>query len=85
MYDIPKAISSIFDALKSIFALAETSKNRQCETDVLKTKKKLCRKSDKQEDLIFDMARLIERYIDYFSKPDKIRARIYIKRVKRTN
>lgn len=85
MYDIPKAISSFFDALKSIFALAETSKKQQCETDVLKTKKNLCRKSDKQEDLILDMARLLERYIQCFSKTDRLRARIYIRRVKRTN
>lgn len=85
MYDIPKAIQAFFEALKQAFSYAETSKNKQCETDVLKTKKKLNKKSDKQEDLLLDMAYLIEKYMVLFSKPDRIRARVYLKRIKRVN
>lgn len=85
MYDIPKAIQAFFEALKQAFSYAETNKNKQCETDVLKTKKKLNKKSDKQEDLILDMAYLIEKYMPMFQKTDRIRARVYLKRIKKVN
>ena len=85
MYDIPKAIQAFFEALKQAFSYAEVNKNKQCETDVLKTKKKLHKKSDKQEDLILDMAYLIEKYMPMFQKTDRIRARVYLKRIKKVN
>lgn len=85
MYDIPKAIQAFFEAIKNAFSYAETSKNRQCETEVLKNKKQLSKKGEKQEDLILDMAALLEKYMPTFTKVDRIRARVYLQRIKRVN
>lgn len=54
---------------------------RQSETEIIKTVKK----SHKQEDLILDMANLITKYMDDFSAYDRMRARCYLKRIKKVN
>lgn len=79
------AITAFFQSLRQAFSLAETAKEKQCETDVLKTKKKLDKTSDKQEDLLIDMAVLLDRYLQVFTKADRMRARSYIRRIKRVN
>ena len=83
MYDIAKAIESFFDAITGIFSCVETSKNRQSETEVIKHKKRLSRQEEKQEDLILDMAAILNKYVDTFSKPDRIRTKVYLSRIKR--
>ena len=85
MYGIVKAIQSFFEALTGIFSYAETSKNRQSETEVIKHKKRLFRQEAKQEDLILDMAAILNKYINTFSKADRIRTRVYLSRIKRIN
>lgn len=85
MYDIAKAVQSFFDAIAGIFSYAETSKSRQSETEVIKHKKKLSRQEEKQEDLILDMAAILTKYVDTFSKADRIRTRVYLSRIKRIN
>lgn len=85
MYDIPKAVQAFFDCFKAMFSYAEESKSRQSETDVIKEKKKLNKQAGKQEDLILDMAYLIDKYIQVFAKPDRIRARVLLRRIKKVN
>lgn len=85
MYDIAKAIQSIFEAITGAFSYAEASKNRQSETDIIKCKRRLRRQEERQEDLILDMAAILNKYINTFSKADRIRTRVYLSKIKRVN
>ena len=71
--------------LMSGFSFAETAKERQCETEILKNKKTSEKQNDRLEDLLIDMAQLIQKYKPNMKKSDRIRANIYIKRVKGVN
>lgn len=82
---IIEAIKAFFDALAKGFSCIETKTEKQCETNVLKSKKQIEKKSDKQEDLILDMAKLLEKYKHNMKKSDRIRANLYIRRIKGVN
>ncbi len=85
MYGIVKAIQSFFEAITGAFSYAEAAKNRQSETEVIKHRKRLFRQEEKQEDLILDMAAILNKYINTFSKADRIRTRVYLSKIKRVN
>lgn len=78
-------IKSFFDAVAKIFSFAEVSKEKQCETEILKNKKYQEKKNDKQEDLLIDMANLLEKYQSQMTKSDRKRLRILKKRIKGVN
>lgn len=78
-------LTAFFQALAKGFSCVETKIEKQCETDVLKSKKKAERKSDRQEDLILDMIKLLLKYQPSMSEKDKLKVKSYIKRIKRTN
>lgn len=78
-------IKSFFDAVAKIFSFAEESKEKQCETEVLKNKKYQEKKNDKQEDLLIDMANLLTKYRGQMTKTDRIRVSVYIRRIKGVN
>lgn len=80
-----KAITALFEAIAKGCSCIETKIDKQCETDVLKSKKKAEKKSDKQEDLILDMMKLILKYQPQMSEKDKLKVKSYIRRIKRTN
>ena len=78
-------IKSFFDAVAKIFSFAEVSKEKQCETEILKNKKYQEKKNGKQEDLLIDMANLLEKYQSQMTKSDRKRLRILKKRIKGVN
>lgn len=78
-------LTAFFQALAKGFSCVETKIEKQCETDVLKSKKRAERKSDRQEDLILDMIKLLLKYQPSMSEKDKLKVKSYIKRIKRTN
>lgn len=67
MFDIPKAVESVSDAIKRVFDFASTAKEHQAETYIIKENKKLKKASDIAEDIIS----LVYRYLDYFSEKDR--------------
>lgn len=79
------AIKAFFEAIKSGFSYAETAKEKQCETEVLKEKKSREKQNDKQEDLLIDMAKLLLKYQKVMIKTDRIRVNVYIRRIKGVN
>ena len=79
------AIQAFFEALKSGFSYAETAKENQCETEVLKEKRHQEKQNDKQEDLLIDMAKLLLKYQGVMTKTDRIRVNVYAKRIKGVN
>lgn len=79
------AITAFLKALEQGLSCMETKIGKQCETDVLKTKKKMEKKSNSQEDLILDMIKLLLKYQPSMTKTDKMRVKSYIQRIKRTN
>ncbi len=78
-------IKSFFDAVAKIFSFAKVSKEKQCETEILKNKKYQEKKNDKQEDLLIDMANLLKKYQSQMTKSDRRRLRILKKRIKEVN
>lgn len=52
MLGISAAVKAVFDSLASFFSYAETSKEHQAESSVIKDKKKLEKASDVSEDII---------------------------------
>ena len=49
MFDIPKTVESISNAIKGIFNYASTAKEHQCETEIIKEKRDLKKAADKAE------------------------------------
>lgn len=80
-----KMLEAFFDAVAKGFSCAEVKTEKQCETNIIKSSKKIEKRSDKQEDLILDMADLIERYKHLMKKSDRIRANVYIRRIRGVN
>ena len=79
------AIKSLIDAIAKTMSYSETKIEHQCESEVLKNKKKIEKKSYKQEDLIIDMGKLIYKYQNAMTKQDRMRAKLYIRRIKGVN
>ncbi len=66
-FDLPKAIEMLSEAVKNGFRFAETAKNRQSETEIIKEKKKLKKATDIAEKIIL----LTYKYLDTFSENDQ--------------
>lgn len=82
---ITMMLKSLFDAVAKGFSYGETKVNKQCETEVLKNKKHSEKTSEKQEDLLVDMMKLLLKYQPMMSKADRIRVNVYSKRIKGVN
>ncbi len=67
MFDIPKAIEAISNVFKSALDFAETAKDRQSETEVIKEKKRL-KKAVNIAEKIF---RIFFKYFDKLTKKDR--------------
>lgn len=65
--DIAKALEKIGEAFKSLFDFAETAKNRQSETEVIKDRKKL----EKAVNAAEKMFNIFFQYFDKLSDKDK--------------
>lgn len=78
-------LKTFFAAIASVCSLTETKTEKQCETEVLKNKKKAEHKNTKQEDLIIDMAKLLYKYRNCMSNVDKLKLRRYVNRIKGVN
>lgn len=71
----------VFNFFAEAFKAIRAKIEHQAETEFVKAVKK----SYKQEDLILDMSDLIKKYMDKFSAYDKMRAKCYLKRIKKVN
>lgn len=60
MFDVPKAVESVSNAIKGIFDYATTSKEHQSETQIIKDKKRLKKATDIAEDAFKLMFRNFE-------------------------
>lgn len=80
-----ETLRAFFDAIAKGFSCAETKTLKQCETEVLKSKKRAERRSGKQEDLLLDMLQLLEKYKKVMTKTDRIKVNVYTKRIKGVN
>lgn len=49
MFDVPKALEAVSNAIKGIFNYASTAKERQSETEIIKEKRNLKKAVDKAE------------------------------------
>lgn len=78
-------IQSFFEAIAKIMSLYETKVNNQCETEILKNKRSLQKKSDKQEDLLIDTVKLLLKYEQYMTQKDRLKVRYFIKKIKGVN
>lgn len=67
MFDIPKAIEAISNVFKSALDFAETAKERQSETEIIKEKKRL-KKAVNIAEKIF---RIFFKYFDKLTKKDR--------------
>jgi hypothetical protein len=67
MFDVPKAVESVSNAIKGIFDYASTSKEHQSETQVIKDKKRLKKATDIAEKIIS----LVYKYLDCFDEKDR--------------
>lgn len=50
MFDIPKAVEAVSEAVKGIFDFASTAKEHQSETQIIKDKKRLKKATDIAEE-----------------------------------
>lgn len=49
MFDVPKAIEAVSNAIKGVFDFASTAKEHQSETEIIKEKRNLKKAVDKAE------------------------------------
>ena len=66
MFDVPKAVESVSNAIKGIFDYASTSKEHQSETQVIKDKKKLKEAVNIAEEILL----ITDNYQVHFSDED---------------
>ena len=67
MYDIPKAVQAIFDAINKIFDFGKTSVEHQSEKQVIKDKKNYKKATNIAEKIII----LSNKYVDTFLEKDR--------------
>ena len=78
-------LQAFFNSLTEIAKAQQSNNEFGAEKDILRIKKKLKRKSDRQEDLILDMAKLLEKYYSGFKPSDKMLAKCCLIKVKKLN
>lgn len=66
MFDVPKAVESVSNAIKGIFDYATTSKEHQSETQIIKDKKKLKEAVNIAEEILL----ITDNYQVHFSDED---------------
>ncbi len=77
--------SAFMEMCAKFFAWRTVSVENQATTEVIKDKRKTSKKFANQEDLLLDMAILLQKYLPAFEKRDRIRARWYIRKIKKVN
>ena len=75
--------STFMEMCAKFFSWRTASVENQSTTEVIRDKRKTAKKFANQEDLLFDMAVLLQKYLPVFEKRDRVRARVYISKVKR--
>ena len=66
-FDIPAAVKSVGEAIKSLFDYAETAKTRQSETAIIKENKRLKKAADTTEKMLC----IFSKYVDKISDDDQ--------------
>lgn len=66
MFDVPKAVESVSNAIKGIFDYATTSKEHQSETQIIKENKKLKEAVNIAEEILL----ITDNYQVHFSDED---------------
>jgi len=77
--------NAFMEMCAKFFAWRTVSVENQATSEVIKDKRKTVKKFSSQEDLLFDMAVLLQKYLPVFEKRDRMRARVYISKVKKVN
>lgn len=78
-------VNAFMEMCAKFFSWRTVSVENQATTEVIRDKRKTAKKFANQEDLLFDMAVLLQKYLPVFEKRDRIRARVYISKVKKVN
>lgn len=81
MTGISLMIKALFESLSNFFSFAETSKERQSETEVIKDKKKLKKASDISEEILM----LAVKYKNCMTTRDQARLLRLIRKFNRNN
>lgn len=68
MFDVPKAVEAVSNAIKGIFDYASTSKEHQSETQIIKDKKRLKKATDIAEDAFKLMFKNFEKLSEFDQK-----------------
>lgn len=66
-FDIPAAVKSVGEAVKSLFDYADTAKARQSETAIIKENKRLKKAADTTEKMLC----IFSKYVDKISDDDQ--------------
>lgn len=66
-FDIPAAVKSVGEAIKSLFDYADTAKARQSETAIIKENKRLKKAADTTEKMLC----IFSKYVDKISDDDQ--------------
>lgn len=77
--------SAFMEMCAKFFYWRTSSVENQSTTEVIKDKRKTAKKFANQEDLLFDMAVLLQKYLAVFEKRDRVRALRYIRKIKKVN
>ena len=67
MLNIPAAVKSVGEAIKSLFDYADTAKTRQSETAIIKENKRLKKAADTTEKMLC----IFSKYVDKISDDDQ--------------
>ena len=78
-------VKAFMNMCAGFFSWRTTSIENQTKSEVIKDKRDAEKRSENQEDLLFDMAVLLRKYLPVFEKRDRLRARVYISKVKKVN
>lgn len=81
MTGISLMIKALFDSLSNFFSFAETNKEHQAESEIIKDKKKLKKASDISEEILM----LTVRYKKYMTPKDQAKLLRLIKKFNKNN
>ncbi len=82
---IIEMIRAFFESIAKIAECKKSNNEFAAEKDVLKTKNKLNKRAAEQEDLILEMARILNKYQNSFNRQDRLTAKSCLRKVKRLN
>ncbi len=78
-------VKAFMNMCAGFFSWRTTSIENQAESEVIKDKRQAEKRTEDQEDLLFAMSILLQKYLPVFSRRDRLRAQIYINKVKKVN